>query len=103
MSEDKPTKIEEKTPIQTNLRAILMSAGAIAIAVWWASNWMSSVTSRLDTHSSSIATLNSQLSDLKTGQDRNFERLLAAIEGRRFPGAAAAAAAPRPESAQPER
>jgi hypothetical protein len=95
----RPTELSEKTPIQTNLRAVCLAAAGVAIAVWWGSNWMSGVTNALQNHSAAIQTINAQLAELKTGQDRNFERLLTAIEGRgdrpkAYP--ASAPAQPRP-------
>ena len=101
MSDPKHTDITEKTPIQTNLRAVLLTVGAVAVAVWWASQWMGGVTAKLDTHGAAIVAIDGQLKELKDHQEKNFERLYAAVEGRRsvaYPAAASASApAARPE------
>lgn len=80
MPTDKPTDLTEKTLINTNLRTVGVAVAGVAVAVWYGSNWMGNVTAKLDRHSDAIVTINSQLSELKTNQEKNFDRLLMAIE-----------------------
>ena len=77
-----PTDISEKTPILTNLRAIVLAVAAIACGAWYVRGWMGDVSAKLDTHSTAISAINSQLAELKTNQKENFERLYSAIRGR---------------------
>ena len=95
MPTDKPTDISEKTPINTNLRTVGLAVAGVAVAVWYGSNWMGNVTAKLDRHSDAIVTINSQLSELKTNQERNFDRLLMAIERKGMPVSAAASSSPK--------
>ena len=103
--DDKPTDLTEKTPIQTNLRTVGLAVAGVAVAVWYGSNWMGTVTSKLDTHSSAIQRIDGQLETIRAAQDENFKRLLGAIERHgvqpvgyeRSMPASAPAASPRPE------
>ena len=95
MPTDKPTDISEKTPINTNLRTVGLAVAGVAVAVWYGSNWMGAVTAKLDTHGAAITAINGQLDDLKKGQERNFDRLLMAIERKGVPVSAAASSSPK--------
>ena len=81
-SDDKPTDISEKTPISTNLRTVGLAVAGVAVAVWYGANWMSTVTNKLDTHSTAIQEINGQLSELRSAQEANLEKILGAIERR---------------------
>ena len=95
MSNEKDTDISEKTPISTNLRTVCLAVAGVAVAVWYGSNWMGGVTNKLDTHSAAIQSINSQLGELKAGQEKKIEKLFRTMEGRREHERSAPAAAPK--------
>ena len=81
-AQSRSTDLTEKTPISTNLRTVGLAVAGVAVAVWYGANWMSTVTNKLDTHSTAIQEINGQLSELRSAQEANLEKILGAIERR---------------------